>query len=277
MPADEVTNEKPYLRASPLPSPLPSSSLYPTGSGARSASRNSKGSDYIGGYAHLTTRPNGNGNGSGNGGSNRNSAGSAIGTISEASRSGTKNGHATNSTNGNGNGNGNNLNGNSTSKFTEKVASTGNGNASDDDNSNQVPPKPLYAQRSIPATPRRSQPTSILGAIDEDGGMSPDIPLKSPRRRSPPSAPPSYRSRTFFNALLPAYISPPKNDLDDVEGPHGEKFSDVRKNRRADPVAENWKRRMVRNMVCIGILLVIMAALVAIGVVIGLKRKKGGG
>ena len=177
--------------------------------------------------------------------------------------------------NGNGNGNGNGyFNGNG--HTNGKVNGNGNGNGNGTHTPTTTPP-PLYTARAASTTPRRSQPTKILGAIDENGGMSPDIPIRNPRRKTHSRSPPSYNPRAFLSSLLPTHISAPKNDLDDVTGPRGEKLSDARQNRRSKnrgemPVALRGKRSLSKRLVCIGLVVVILAAMVAIGLVIGLKR-----
>ena len=140
---------------------------------------------------------------------------------------------------------------------------------------------PLYAARSAPSTPRHSQPTKILGSIDENGGMAPDIPLRNHRRRSP-DGPTTYGPHNFLRSLMfPTSTAPPKDDLETITGPHGEKFTDVRQNRRSYPGELQGKKKILRRggwrtYLCLGLVLVIIAAVVAIGVVIGLKRMNSG-
>jgi hypothetical protein len=148
---------------------------------------------------------------------------------------------------------------------------------------NGSPPSPTSPRYSSSSTPRRSMAgngnSKILGSIDENGGMSPDIPIRSPHRPQP-SASTYVKPRTFLNN----FFSPPKDDLEDIKGPHGEKFSDVRSNRRSDSNSDEMrgrKRNILRRggwrtMVCLGLVLFIIAALVAIGLVVGLKRMKSG-
>jgi hypothetical protein len=164
--------------------------------------------------------------------------------------------------NGNGNGNGYGyFNG-----HTNGHTNNGNRNGTE-----TTTPPPLYTARAAPTTPRRSQPTKILGKIDENGGMSPDIPIRNPRRKQgSPNGPPSYTPRTFFTSLWST--SPPKNEFDSVKGPGGEKLSDVRENRRSASADMKQRRKRSRKLVCLATILVVIAVLVAIGVVIGLKR-----
>ena len=161
--------------------------------------------------------------------------------------------------------------------------SNGNGHSKSNGNGigNGTPtttPPPLYTARAAPRTPRNSVPTKILGSIAEDGGMSPDIPIRNPQRRSHSQSPPSYHTpRAFVNHYFPTLISPPSNDLENVTGPRGEKLNDARENRRSRqmPVSMRGKQSM-RRFICIGMVIIILAAMVAIGLVIGLKRMHKG-
>ena len=149
--------------------------------------------------------------------------------------------------------------------------SNGNGNGN---GTPSTTPPPLYTARAASRTPRNSQPTAILGSIAEDGGMSPDIPIRNPQRRSHSRSPPSYHTpRAFLNHYVPALISPPKNDLENVTGPRGEKLNDARENRRSQQMPASPRRKQSRRkLICLGLVLIILAAMVAIGLVIGLKR-----
>ncbi len=181
----------------------------------------------------------------------------------KASSPGAQNGRASRFSNDNGYFNGTSANGNG--------IGSGNGTPT-------TTPPPLYTARAASRTPRNSQPTKILGSIAEDGGMSPDIPLRNPQRRSHSHSPPSYSTpRAFANHYFPTLISPPKNELENVTGPRGEKLSDARENRpsRQMPVSVKGKHSM-RRFICIGIVILILAALVAIGLVIGLERMHKG-
>jgi hypothetical protein len=149
--------------------------------------------------------------------------------------------------------------------------------------SNGSPPSPISPRYSSSSTPRRSMAgngnSKILGSIDENGGMSPDIPIRAPRRPQP-NATTYGKPRTFLNS----FFSPPKDELEDIKGPHGEKFSDVRSNRRSDSNSDETagrKKNIIRRggwrtIICLGLVLFIIAALVAIGLVVGLKRMNSG-
>ena len=179
-------------------------------------------------------------------------------------RNGNGNGHVNGNGSSSANGNGH-LNGNGNGPHRNGHAN-GNANGNGDNGS----PPPLYTARAAPSTPRRSQPTKILGKIDEDGGMSPDIPIKSPKRSRKASSPPAYDLRAHLASIFP--IRPPKNALDNVQGPRGEKFSDVRQNKKAMKSNRNMKKWLM----CFGLVFLIIAAIIAIGVVIGLKRTHQG-
>jgi hypothetical protein len=185
-------------------------------------------------------------------------------------RNGNGNGGGYNNSYRNGNGNGNGHNG-----FANGHP-TGNEHGHSNSNGSGIPPvtpPPLYTSRSGSSTPKRSQPSKILGSIDENGGMSPDIPIKSKRRTSPNDT--SYNPRAFLNSLFTTTIVPPRNDLDNITGPRGEKFSDVRQNRRSyqDPKPRSrWRRCGWRTFICLALLLVVIATFLAIGLVVGLKR-----
>lgn len=118
-----------------------------------------------------------------------------------------------------------------------------------------IGPRQASSGRRVSVEPR-------LGAIEEDGGMLPDSPPKAhnrplermfqlgfPPRRSQERAPPPY------------------SEWDEVTGPRGEKFTDVRNNRHLVGRG-GWKR------FCL-IALIVLALIVAlvVGLVVGLRHK----
>lgn len=114
-------------------------------------------------------------------------------------------------------------------------------------------------------TPRTTPSKGRLGVIDEDtDAISPDLPQRNPLRRL--GIPPM---KFTLNPIPTLYGTrkPHKNIYDDVEGPRGEKFSEVRKNSKG----EKKRRCGWRALVCIGCLILIIAAVTAIGVIVGLK------
>jgi hypothetical protein len=113
------------------------------------------------------------------------------------------------------------------------------------------------------SSPRRAATAPNLGDIEEDGPMGPD---------RGPDIPPRSQYRRFFDTFqasqargTPPY--PEYND-NDVRGPRGEKFSDLRNNRH---VAKRggWTRVLLIALI---VLLVIVGLAVGLGV--GLTRPK---
>jgi hypothetical protein len=132
-----------------------------------------------------------------------------------------------------------------------------NGMASPSAHSQPTGVGPLGSPPTSPS-PRRHAPVVVtLGAIEEDGGMRPDIPQRS-------------QYRPMARLLHPFQFSParepPVTDYTDVTGPRGEKFSDLRNNRH---VAKRggWTRVLI--LVLIGLLLV---SGLAVGLGVGLTK-----
>ncbi len=112
--------------------------------------------------------------------------------------------------------------------------------------------------------------------------MAPDIPIRNPRRQTNTNylKAPSFISSLFPSASpkLAEKLTPPNSEYDGVKGPHGEKLVDARQNRRSQEVKQQGtlKRGGWRTWVCLGLVLVMVVALTAIGLVVGLMltRKK---
>lgn len=122
---------------------------------------------------------------------------------------------------------------------------------------------PQTISNGSPAS-RRVAAATRLGAIEEDGGMQPDIPQRAANR-------PVAR---FFNipfAQLYGQRSspPPYTEYNDVTGPRGEKFSDLRNNRHISKRG-GWVRLLVIGLVAVAII-----AALAVGLGVGLTRGKG--
>jgi hypothetical protein len=111
---------------------------------------------------------------------------------------------------------------------------------------------PVVSPNTSPS-PRRVR----LGPIDEHGGMQPDITQEPANRQV---------ARLF----MPFQIRgpPPGGEYDNVTGPRGEKFSDLRNNRH---VAKRggWTRVLLIALI---VLLIIVGLAVGLGV--GLTRSK---
>src|SRR2546423_4816878 len=119
---------------------------------------------------------------------------------------------------------------------------------------------PIVSPKGSP--PSRGAATApSLGPIEEDGGMRPDIPQRSLNR-------PMAR---FFRMPYhgQAQAPPACDEYNDVTGPRGENFSDLRNNRH---VAKRggWTRVLLFVLI---VLLVIVGLAVGLGV--GLTRPKG--
>lgn len=100
--------------------------------------------------------------------------------------------------------------------------------------------------------------------------MAPDIPTRNPYR---------LKQVKFFGLPFPAWAKadadvPPPYAYDTITGPNGEKFADVRQNKPKDLIAQGKRRR---KMICFGlvaIILLIIAVILAIGLGVGLTRRK---
>lgn len=144
-------------------------------------------------------------------------------------------------------------------------------------------PPPLYSSRSR-SSPRKTPPTKVLGAIDENGGMAPDIPIKNPRRNQHTfTKTPNFISHLFpgSSPKLAYKLRPPESVYEGVTGPHGEKFNDVRANKVSPSPPRSLKSSLMgershrwRKWACVGLVLVMVVAITAIGLVVGLTRRK---
>lgn len=136
-----------------------------------------------------------------------------------------------------------------------------------------VEPQIVHNKTPIPPkrSPKRSTPPqNRLGAIDEDtDSISPDIPVRSPRRLLG-----GMQHNKLFQLAFPTSQSrsraPPPKIYDDIEGPKGEKFADVRNNTRTEKEKKHhWKR-----LVCLGLIVVVVAAIIAIILIAVLLTRK---
>lgn len=123
-------------------------------------------------------------------------------------------------------------------------------------------PRPLR-----PRPPRRHSSNNgkyngpTLGAIDEDGGMAPDIPPKAHHRQF---------ARLFHLVPLLYFDKDPEPlvyDFENIIGPGGEKLADVRQN-RYHSTRGGWKRLLL--LIFVSILLIIG---LIVGLVLGLKAR----
>ncbi len=133
-----------------------------------------------------------------------------------------------------------------------------------------------YAPK-IPSQPRRprsshSHKAPRLGAISEDNAtMAPDLPPKLP-----PRAHNRPLQRMFHLGFPPLYGAHGEKapdypddfrDFNDVKGPRGENFQDLRHNRHITKRG-GWKR-----LVVIACVVVILIVALAIGLGVGLSRR----
>ncbi|EXJ66239.1 uncharacterized protein A1O5_10391 [Cladophialophora psammophila CBS 110553] len=95
--------------------------------------------------------------------------------------------------------------------------------------------------------PRRLTPPSrLLGAIDEDSStVQPDVPLSSDNEHNPVAKLHVYAAvvNSRQKPTLAPMSSPPLDEFDCVIGPRGERFTDLRMNRKPVGV-KGWKRFM---------------------------------
>ncbi|KIW43752.1 uncharacterized protein PV06_04823 [Exophiala oligosperma] len=106
----------------------------------------------------------------------------------------------------------------------------------------------LYSlQASRPRWTSRSQ--TVLGAIDENGGIVyPDTPSSVAKETSPIARLHAYTSApNRKKATIASTSSPPPNEFDVVLGPNGEKFADLRMNRKLDV---EKSRGMLKRLMC---------------------------
>lgn len=150
-----------------------------------------------------------------------------------------------------------------TAKSTGQPSSTSTASAL----SVPIPAKILsgWTHRGNPTSRRLARGTH-LGAIDENGGMSPDRPTRSQHR-------PMARMLNFgFPPTLHASRHPPEySEYNDIIGPHGEKFADLRRNRTV-PRRGGWVR-----LASLGLILLLILIALGVGLGVGLTRKKTNG
>lgn len=106
-------------------------------------------------------------------------------------------------------------------------------------------PTPMYS--SSGTRPRRlTPPQRLLGAIDEDSPtVQPDLPLPCRNEVNPLTKMHVYAAvvNPRQKQTLAQTYSPPRNDFELVMGPNGERFTDLRMNRKA-PENKGWKKFM---------------------------------
>ncbi|KIY02445.1 uncharacterized protein Z520_02584 [Fonsecaea multimorphosa CBS 102226] len=106
-------------------------------------------------------------------------------------------------------------------------------------------PSSMYS--SLGTRPRRLTPPSrLLGAIDEHSStIQPDLPLSSDSEKNPVAKLHVYAAvvNAKHKPTLAPMASPPASEFDRVTGPRGERFADLRMNRKMDG-AKGWKRFM---------------------------------
>ena len=121
---------------------------------------------------------------------------------------------------------------------------------------------PIVPQKGTPSPARRVATATSLGAIEEDGGMRPDIPQRSANR------PMARLFHLPFGAGL-TREPPPYTEYNDITGPRGEKFSDLRNNRHVVKRG-GWTRLCVIALIVLAIVIAL-----AVGLGVGLTRHKG--
>ncbi|OQV00160.1 hypothetical protein CLAIMM_05695 [Cladophialophora immunda] len=121
--------------------------------------------------------------------------------------------------------------------------------------SSSPPPSPSSLTVATPPSmysglgtrPRRLTPPSrLLGAIDEDSPtIQPDLPFWSDSEKNPVTKLHVYAAvvNSRQKPTLAPISSPPANEFDRVMGPRGERFADLRMNRKLEG-AKGWKRFM---------------------------------
>lgn len=108
-------------------------------------------------------------------------------------------------------------------------------------------------------SPRRAAAAPHLGDIEEHGGMRPDHPEKSLHQ---PMA-------HLFQGASQAGEESVFTEYNDVTGPRGEKFSDLRNNRHVA------KRGGWTRVLLIVLIVLLVAAGLGVGLGVGLTRSKG--
>lgn len=110
-------------------------------------------------------------------------------------------------------------------------------------------PAPMYSN-TRPQSRRSSPQQTLLGAIDENSGaILPDIPYSPGNKDNPVTKLHAYAA-VFTPRKKPtlAAANPPPNEYATLVGPNGEKFTDLRINRKAaDP-----KKNSVKKFMCFG-------------------------
>lgn len=108
-------------------------------------------------------------------------------------------------------------------------------------------PPPMYST-SAPRPRRVSPPQTLLGAIDENSGtVQPDLRVSADKQNNPVAKLHVYSSSisTKKKPTLASTSSPPLHEFDSLLGPNGEKFTDLRMNRKLDDSkGGSWKRLM---------------------------------
>lgn len=133
---------------------------------------------------------------------------------------------------------------------------------------------------SYSATPPRRSKKHVsarnaprLGAIDEHSSIiAPDIPSRNQARRHH-----RYGNATKFFTFgaFPRvdHSVPPVNAYDDITGPRGEKFGDLRQNKPfRQPNRGGWRRFLCLGLVA---LILLLAIGLGVGLGVGLTRNKG--
>lgn len=131
--------------------------------------------------------------------------------------------------------------------------------------------EPSQSRPIRPRPPRRHSSNNgkydgpTLGAIEEDGGMAPDIPPKAYHRQF---------ARMFHLVPLLHFDKdpeppppPPLYDFENILGPNGEKLADVRR---------NWQGRSRGISKRLGMLIAVSLLLIVgliVGLVMGLKKR----
>ena len=116
-----------------------------------------------------------------------------------------------------------------------------------------VNPKTSPSSRGVATAP-------TLGAIIEDGGMRPDIPQRSQHR-------PMARFLSSFQSTGAREIAA-QTDYNNIIGPRGEKFSDLRNNR------EVAKRGGWTRVLLIALIVLLFGVGLAVGLGVGLTRSR---
>lgn len=114
-----------------------------------------------------------------------------------------------------------------------------------------LPPlPPMPASTTAPPRPRRpSPPQTLLGAIEENSGtVHPDVRLSSDKERNPVAKLHVYSAvvGSKKKPTLAAMRSRPVNEFDLLVGPNGERFADLRMNRKAEG------KGMFKKLMCFG-------------------------